>query len=151
MIAQLGFRPAVGMLVVSLLACSVSGAWPDSPDGRFSATKTGTRTNAHFQIVEKGTGRTVFTTHGEFPDSPNDVKAGQFSPDSKRFAAAYHYSHAGAYTWIGVWSTETGKLDQCRRVPGFTTSLAGAFNETHLCTVVGSIRESAQANALKDR
>ena len=47
-----------------------------------------------------------------------------FSADSTVFAAAYHYSHDGLYTWIGYWSTSGGELPP-RRVNQLLYSLAG--------------------------
>ena len=45
----------------------------------------------------------------------------KFSPDSKKFAAAYHYGHAGNYTWIGIWDITNGKLINTTKKEGFIT------------------------------
>lgn len=100
------------------------GRFPVSPDGRYRAEKV---CCWHYQVIEISTGRVVLTTHAQY--SGNDVKAGGFSADSKKFAAAYHYGHAGGYTWIGVWSTETGNFLYSKRKSGWTTSLCGVFDE----------------------
>ena len=72
--------------------------------------------------------RTVVRTFAEFP-TPNDVKAGLFSPDSKEFAAAYHYSHDGNYTWVGIWDLETGKLSRKVRLEGWIRDLSPVFKQ----------------------
>lgn len=97
--------------------------FPLSPDGRFRAD-TVRENGAHYRVVEVATGRVLFTTHAQFTTA-NDVKAGRYCGD--RFLAAYHYGHAGTYTWIGAWSLEDGRdLGEVQRVPGFTTDLSGA-------------------------
>ena len=111
-----------------LLSCSVDGQYPNSPDGRYRAqeTDTGTGANVHYQVIEIDTNRVVLTTQAQYT-TDNNVKAGGFSSDSKKFAAVYHYGHEGAYTWIGVWSTETGQFLYYKKETGWTTSLAGVF------------------------
>ena len=117
----------IGVLAVILIAsCSQGGHFPDSPDGRYRAKKVGTGADIHYQVIELKTGRTVLTTTAQY-DTPNAVKAGGFSSDSKKFAAVYHYGHEGGYTWIGVWSTETGEFLYSRKKSGWTTNVAGAF------------------------
>lgn len=124
------FLPLVAALffTASLTACGQDGSFPKSANGRYEARATEAGGDVHYQVIEVKTGRVVLTTHAEY-DTPNDVKAGGFSTDSKKFAAAYHYGHEGSYTWIGVWSTETGELLSTKRKGGWTTSLAGVFNE----------------------
>ncbi len=119
----------IGLFLFLLLAsCSTEGQFPDSPDGRYRAKEVGAGADIHYQVVEIKTGRVILTTNAQY-DTANDVKAGGFSSDSKKFAAVYHYGHAGNYSWIGVWSTETGKFLYSKEKSGWTTSLAGVFNE----------------------
>lgn len=94
-----------------------------SPDGRYEATRVGSGNNLHYQIRQVATNRPVLTTHAEFAQA-NDVKVGVFSPDSKMFAAAYHYGQAGGYTWIGIWSLESGSLVRAKTRPGWTTDIS---------------------------
>lgn len=103
------------------------GRFPVSPDGRYRAKEVSVPFYLHYQVIEISTGRVVLTTHAQY--SGNDVKAGGFSADSKKFAAAYHYGHAGGYTWIGVWSTETGNYLYSKTKSGWTKSLCGVFYE----------------------
>ena len=118
-----------GLLLLLLHAsCSSSGGFPDSPDGRYRATLAGNGADAHYEVREIETDRLVLTTRAQFI-TPNDAKAGGFSSDSRKFAAVYHYGHEGNYTWIGVWSTETGEFLYSRRKSGWTTSLSGVFDE----------------------
>jgi hypothetical protein len=71
-------------------------------------------------VREVATKRVVFTTHAKY-DTPNKVKAFLWSPDSKKFAAFYHYGPREelAYTWIGVWSLETGEFLYAVSKPGW--------------------------------
>jgi hypothetical protein len=81
-----------------------------SPDGKMEAkpVQEPTPKDSHYQVREISTDKVIFTTYSQYP-TPNDVKAGLFSPDSKQFAAAYHYAQAGNYTWIGVWSVDSSR------------------------------------------
>ena len=108
------------------------GTLPVSPDGRYRVEKV-FNTGLHYRVIEISTGRVVLTTHAEY--AGNDVKAGGFSADSKKFAAAYHYGHVGGYTWIGVWSTETGNYLYFKTKSGWTTNLCGVFDETPTPTI----------------
>jgi|LGVF01.2.fsa_nt_gb hypothetical protein len=99
-----------------------------SPDGRYEAVKVGAGADIHYQVKEIETDRIVLTTHAEYT-TPNDVKSGTFSRDSRKFAAAYHYGHAGGYTWIGIWDIETGSLLRTERRPGWTTDIYSVFDE----------------------
>jgi hypothetical protein len=94
-----------------------------SPNGDFIALKKGD----NYQVLRTSNLKTVFTTHPEF-HTPNDVKAVIFSDDSSMFAAAYHYSDMYGYTWIGVWSTETGEFLYSRKKSFYTTDLSGVFD-----------------------
>jgi hypothetical protein len=97
-----------------------------SPDKKHETVRSGTGNDVHCEVKEVATGRVVLVTQAEF-DTPNDVKAGLFSPDSRQFAAAYHYGHAGGYTWVGVWDIETRARVRTERKPGWTTDLSWVF------------------------
>jgi hypothetical protein len=99
-----------------------------SPDGLLKAVKVRENGSVHYQVIEISTGRVVFTTHAQ-ADTPNDVKEGVFSEDSKQFAASYHYGHDGTFTWIGVWSTETGDFISSITRPGWEVGADWAFYE----------------------
>jgi hypothetical protein len=94
-----------------------------SLDGRYQALQIGSRPDVHYQIFEIATGRIALTTRAQYR-RPNNVKAGTFSPDSRQFAAAYHYNHLpkGRYTWIGIWDIGTGALLREREVLGWLTT-----------------------------
>ena len=114
--------------VTTVVACSsVEGQTITSPDKHYRAEVV--RSNgSHYQIVEVASGRVVMTTAAQFA-SPNDVKAGAFGTSAAgepRFAAAYHYSHSGEYTWIGVWSLD-GKLVHSVSRPSWTKDLGDVF------------------------
>jgi hypothetical protein len=87
-----------------------------------------TDTGIHCQVKETKTGRVVLTTWAQYLTF-NDVKDCRFSSDWRKFAAAYHYGHAGNYTWIGVWSTETGKFLHSKTEPGWIGIPAGVFDQ----------------------
>lgn len=101
-----------------------------SPDGKYEAKPVPSGKDAkdvHYEIRDVATGRLVLRTYAQYPTA-NDVKAGGFSLDSKRFAAAYHYGHDGNYTWIGVWSVETGKFSGSPiRLDGWSRDVTTAF------------------------
>ena len=104
-------------------------SWPCSPDDKYQAVRVALGNgDEHYQVKEIGTGRIVMTTHAQY-ETPNVVKAGLFSPDSKKFAAAYHYGHEGNYTWVGIWDIETGNLVDTKRQSGWTTDIYWAFSE----------------------
>jgi hypothetical protein len=114
--------------LAAFVACgSVEGQTITSPDKRYRAEEV--RTNGkHYQIVEVASGRVVLTTAAQFA-SPNDVKHGEFgkSPGGEiRFAACYHYDHAGRYTWIGIWALD-GRLVHSTTRPQWTTEIGDAF------------------------
>jgi len=101
--------------------------WPGSPDGKYQGVRVRTGMgDAHYQVKEVGTGRTVMTTQAQC-ETPNEVKAGLFSPDSKHIAAAYHYGDGGGYTWVGIWDIETGNLIDTKRKSGHTADLYWVF------------------------
>ncbi len=103
-------------------------AWPRSPDGKYKAISIALgESGEHYQIKEIGTERIVMTTHAQY-ETKNDVKAGLFSPDSKKIAAAYHYGHEGEYTWVGIWDIETGNLVDTKRKSGWTTDIYWVFD-----------------------
>lgn len=102
-----------GAIVDALLPSTFtapSGIFPFSTDGRFRAdtVQTVQEDGVHYTVVEVITGRTVLTTHAEFPEN-NSVKGGHYCDDG-RFLAAYHYGHEENYTWIGAWSLENGGI-----------------------------------------
>ena len=97
-----------------------------SADGKYEASRVGPKDDLHYEIKDVKSGDVIMKTRAEYP-TPNVVKAGAFSPDSKSFAAAYHYSHEGGYTWIGVWKLETRALERGERKPGITTDLHTVF------------------------
>ena len=73
---------------------------------------------------------TIIGTEGRAQyKTPNDVKAGTFSANSKEFAAAYHYGHDGGYTWIGIWSVENGEMIREERRPGWTTDICSVLEK----------------------
>ncbi len=103
-------------------------SWPRSPDGKYQADQVALENGEHYQVKEIGTGRIVMTTHAQY-ETLNDVKAGLFSPDSKKIAAAYHYGHEGGYTWVGIWDIETGSLVDTKRQSGWTTDIYWVFRD----------------------
>ncbi|MBU1626121.1 hypothetical protein KKB18_02025 [bacterium] len=101
--------------------------WPLSPDGRYKATRVGSGNDWHYQVKEVSTGQVILKTNAQYTSS-NDVKAGAFSSDSQQFAVAYHYGHKGDYTWIAIWSLETGEqIDDWEDHTGFIYDLSGVF------------------------
>ena len=110
------FVVAVFALLVLSACGSVAGQTLTSPDKRYRAEVV--RSNGtHYQVVEVASGRVVLTTSAQF-STPNDVKAGAFGTSAAgdvRFAAAYHYSHSGNYTWIGVWSLDGKRVHSTTR------------------------------------
>ena len=100
----------------------------ESPDRKYEATRVGSDRELRYVVRDVSANRTVVRTFAEFP-TPNDVKAGLFSPDSKEFAAAYHYSHDGNYTWVGIWDLETGKLSRKVRLEGWIRDLSPVFKQ----------------------
>lgn len=99
-----------------------------SPDLRYEAMRVGSGKDLHYVVRDVSTNRTVVRTFAEFPTA-NDVKAGFFSSDSKEFAAAYHYSHDGNYTWVGIWDLQSGKLSRTVRIESFVRDLSSVFKQ----------------------
>ncbi len=101
-----------------------------SKDGKYEAKAIPSVKDAkdvHYEVREIPSGRLVLRTFAQYPTA-NDVKGGGFSTDSKKFAAAYHYGHDGGYTWIGIWSVETGKLEGPPvRVEGWSSDVTRAL------------------------
>jgi hypothetical protein len=116
------------LFLASLVATCSCPERMESVNGRYRATKVQDGSDAHYQVTETATGRIVLTTTAQY-STANDVKAGGFSADSTMFAAAYHYEHEGRYTWIGVWSTETGEFLYSKKQAKWTTSLGLAFDK----------------------
>lgn len=102
-----------------------------SPNGQYNASAapyTGQPTNVHYRIASSdGSNRVYFDTHAQYK-TPNDVKAGIFSPDSRLFAAAYHYGHQGNYTWIGIWDVHSGSLVRSETRQGWVRDISRVFN-----------------------
>lgn len=123
---------ALAILLLVSLACGNTITPPSSgksPDGRFQAQYTSTDNKSTvYEVTEIETGKLILTTYSEYPDTSNDVKAAIFSTDSKKFAVAYHYSHQGNYTWVGIWSTETGEFLYSKQLEGFVTNLDNVFD-----------------------
>jgi hypothetical protein len=117
-------------LAGTIVGCrSLSAEEIHSKDGKYSAQKVkDEKGGIHFQVIEVDGGRVVITTHAEYT-SPNDVKAGKFSTDSTKFAAAYHYGHAGNYTWVGVWDLNTGKFVRSVRLSGWVNIIPNSVFE----------------------
>jgi WD40 repeat protein len=85
--------------------------------------------DAHYQVFNTSTNELIFTTNAKYLyPSENDVKAGAFSSDSTRFAAAYHYREDRDYTWVRVWNAQTGGVLYDLEIDGWTTDLSGVFN-----------------------
>ncbi len=103
-------------------------SWPRSPDGKYEAVRDASGSGVHYQVKQIRTGRIALTTHAQY-DSPNDVKAGLFSPDSKEIAAAYHYGHEGKYTWVGIWDIEAGNLVNTKRTDDWTTDIFWVYDK----------------------
>jgi hypothetical protein len=95
-------------------------SFPESPDGRFRAASTG----INYAVVSVASGGVVLTTIDEYGED-NEVQIAAFNADSTLFAAGYHYSHEGLYTYIGYWSTSSGALVGSKRVSGLLYSLDG--------------------------
>ena len=119
------FKVLLLVLVIVVVASILSNGWLIfSPDFYYVAVKYGQMPGVHYLVVDLQESKTLFITSAEY-DTPNDVKAGSFSPDSAKFAAVYHYS--GPRTWIGVWDIKTGKLYTTRTRNHWTTSFSGVF------------------------
>jgi hypothetical protein len=103
-----------------------------SPDGQYianAATYSGQPSNVHYRVVSSdGSNRVYFDTHAQYK-TPNDVKAGSFSSDSRHFAAAYHYGHKGDYTWVGVWELPSGRLVHSETASGFLRDVSWVFSK----------------------
>lgn len=97
-----------------------------SSDGRYGVLMT-SGSGPHCQVFEIQNNSLKFTTWAK-PPSDNDVKNCDFGSNNTQFAAAYHYSDNGDYTWIGVWSIQTGAYLGCFETFGWITDLSGAFN-----------------------
>jgi hypothetical protein len=80
-----------------------------TPMPPYASAHVRTETGIHCQVTANQTGQVVLTTWAEFTTF-NDVKVCGFSSDLKKFAAAYHYGHAGRYTlgWTPLSRHENG-------------------------------------------
>lgn len=99
-------------------------SYPKSPMDRPPMKETS------FVVREIGTKRIILCTRPKY-ETPNDVKYGKFSPDSKKFAGYYHYGSdtKHGYTWIGVWSLETKELLYSIEEPGWIEYPSEEFPE----------------------
>ncbi|MBI4491219.1 MAG: hypothetical protein HY690_00285 [Chloroflexi bacterium] len=97
-----------------------------SPDRRYAAALVTAASGVHYRVDDLTTGHSVLTTRAQYP-TWNTVAAGAFSPDNTRFAAAYHYSHDGTYTWVGIWSLASGELAGSRIIAGWTRDVTQVF------------------------
>lgn len=89
-----------------------------SPDRRYGAAIVRTATGTHYQVDDLTNGTAVLTTRAQHTTF-NDIKSSGFC-DASRFAAVYHYGHAGNYSWIGVFSLQSGQLVTSKTISGFT-------------------------------
>lgn len=121
----------IGAIIIVTWSCSKpSGQYGFlSPDKRYEATRVKTSTGIHYQLKGVDIGRVVLVTHAKY-DTYNDVKAGIFSADSRKFAAAYHYGHKGSCTWIGIWDIETRALLRSVEKPDWIVDISWVF--THI-------------------
>ncbi len=116
-----------GVIVLpAALDCSAGGTFPSSSDGQYEAVEISDEKGLHYQIKEVKSGQTLFVTRAAY-ETPNDVKAGIFSPDNKRFGAAYHYGHEGPTTWVGIWEVPSGKWIEEKEKSGYLTDLTWVF------------------------
>ncbi|MBU1626122.1 hypothetical protein KKB18_02030 [bacterium] len=123
------FAAVIGVVLLTYVAPSLHcQLLLRSPDGKYQAISVGDGKNIHYQIKDERDQRIVFTTRAQY-DTPNDVKAGTFSSDSKEFAAAYHYGHDGGYTWIGVWNVTDSTLVRTEKRSGWTTNICSAVKK----------------------
>jgi hypothetical protein len=102
-------------------------AFPLSASERYAAALVQTGTGRHYEVRARASATALFTTRAQFT-SLNDAKAGLFSRDGKRFAAIYHYGHAGPETWLGLWEVPTGRFLGARLMPGYLTSVPRSFS-----------------------
>jgi len=100
-----------------------------TPDGNFKAIKVENGKNIHYKVLSVEDNSVNFLTKAQY-ETPNDVKAATFSPDSREFAAAYHYGHDGGYTWIGIWNVKTGELVRSIRRENWVTKLCFVFKDS---------------------
>jgi hypothetical protein len=113
----------IGMIIWGQSNYSVLAQTLISPNGKYEAVRVSQGNgNVHYQIQERASGHILMTSRAQYK-TPNDVKVGAFSSDSKQFAAAYHYSHKGKYTWIGVWTIATGSFRRETKISGFVRSI----------------------------
>jgi len=106
-------------ILIVTVGCEDGGGGNHSPNGQYKAiTVSALDGSTHYQVLDVQTHDVKLTTSAQYP-TVNDVKDGAFSADSTRFAAAYYYSHAGSYTWVGIWDIESGKQIDTRTFAGF--------------------------------
>lgn len=117
------------LVIISVLFASVVGCRAQSEivssDKKYKAV--GVSTNGYqYRVIEAKTGQILLTTHSQYP-SDNEAKFAAFSQkDSRWFICGFHYSHAGNYTWLGIWdvtSTNATKLVKAVQKPGHLLSI----------------------------
>jgi len=121
-IAESGKMPCAlcmtaALFVGCVLSSDASAASLRSPDRAYTANQVRNKMGVHYQVRNVKGRSVVLTTRAQFP-SWNTVKAGKYDRASTKFAAAYHYSHDGAYTWVGVWSLSDAEFIGAVRLDG---------------------------------
>ena len=131
------------ILYLLFVSVSVSGArqygpsqnsqFMRSPNGQYTASAapySGQPNNVHYRVASSdGSNRVYFDTFAQYK-TPNDVKVGMFSSDSRYFAAAYHYGHNGGYTWIGIWDINNQSLIRSVKKSGWIRDISWVFSES---------------------
>ncbi|KPA15736.1 conserved hypothetical protein, secreted [Candidatus Magnetomorum sp. HK-1] len=125
------------ILLIFLFICSCNvesseNSWPFSQDKKYKAIKIN-KDGVHYKIINANDNKEMFTTWARYKD-PNDVKSGMFSylNNSEKtpvFLAAYHYSHIGDVTFIGVWDIPTGKLIRWVKADGYIRNLSWVLDK----------------------
>jgi len=111
---------AISLSLGGVLDCRANGKSFRSPDKKYEAKTVRAKSELHYQVTNLKNEKVVLVTNAKYR-SPNDVKAGRFSPDSTQFAAAYHYGHGdkGEHTWVGVWNLKDGEFVQGVEMDGY--------------------------------
>ena len=128
---HLFYMVLINSLLVPIVPCDgQTGQYKSfrSPDGKYMAVQTRLGNDLHYKVIEVETSSEIMVTHARYI-TPIDVKAAIFSPDSKKFAAAYHYEHKERYTWIGIWDIKSGALIGEKQKPGFITNISFVFKK----------------------
>ncbi len=130
MVAALALVAGISMAVIHAAGCDAGTRAAQDPEGKYEAARVTMDSGTHYQVSETGGERRVILTTRAQYSTRNDVKVKAFSPDSTAFAAGYHYSHSGEYTWVGVWSLPDGKFVRSVHLDGWARSIpASVFSE----------------------